>query len=608
MKYLFFILFLLLFYLCQSQIPIEISKETEVYNGKLYYIHQVKQGQTLYSIAQAYQVSIDDILQANNFATNVVKTGQLLRIPINNKIVNRDSNTENIFIKSDTIYLVEYSTKEVLILDSLLKKYKINREDFIWFNPQFHHISIVHKKTNLRLPFKDKNIFLEHYHKEKSDFTILVPYRIRQGETLYSIARTYNITVETIQVYNPALSQTIQPNQIIYLPIKNPVFFDKYLETKKIIECTPLHDRRHYNIALFMPFFLDKATLINIDPDPQKNILKQFQSFEFIQFYEGFLLAFEQIKDKINSSFTIHVYDVFSAEKLNMLHSKGLLEVDLIIGPFHKHLLDHLTTLLANKKIPIISPYFPTKFTFITDYPYLINLFSDPLIQIEELIEFICKSYEKSNIIITYHSNQSNEVILIEHAKKQMVNYGCKNVFFIPYDQKGILGITTLLNSSEINVIVNFSNDEIFVTNFLRMLFDNAHNMSVVLFGLPSWLRFDNVELRYLNHFNTHFFSSVFINYQSDLVQEFVDKFQQEYYTDPDRLAFIGYDIAHIAMLGLDTYGNNFFNCIDQLKIPLLSMNLHFEENPNYFFKQNRYIFIYEIINYSLLDTKKMQR
>ena len=42
--------------MAQVPVPVEISTEKIVVEGKVYYMHQVEKGQTLYSIARAYSV------------------------------------------------------------------------------------------------------------------------------------------------------------------------------------------------------------------------------------------------------------------------------------------------------------------------------------------------------------------------------------------------------------------------------------------------------------------------------------------------------------------------------------------------------------------------
>jgi LysM repeat protein len=65
-----------------SGVPgIDISGEKIVSGGKTYYMHEVQKGQTLYSIARAYRVTILDIDRENSIPPGGIQTGQVLKIP-----------------------------------------------------------------------------------------------------------------------------------------------------------------------------------------------------------------------------------------------------------------------------------------------------------------------------------------------------------------------------------------------------------------------------------------------------------------------------------------------------------------------------------------------
>ncbi len=64
-----------------AQVPVQVSEEKVVSGGKVYYMHEVQKNQTLYSISRAYRVSIDLITSENTIPVNGIQTGQVLRIP-----------------------------------------------------------------------------------------------------------------------------------------------------------------------------------------------------------------------------------------------------------------------------------------------------------------------------------------------------------------------------------------------------------------------------------------------------------------------------------------------------------------------------------------------
>lgn len=73
-----------------SSSGIRISREKIVFNNREYYIHQVLKGQTLYSIAKAYRVTILDIDRENVIPASGIQAGQVLRIPASSSLVVED--------------------------------------------------------------------------------------------------------------------------------------------------------------------------------------------------------------------------------------------------------------------------------------------------------------------------------------------------------------------------------------------------------------------------------------------------------------------------------------------------------------------------------------
>ncbi len=65
----------------QVPVPVEISKQKIASEGRVYYIHEVVKGQTLYSISKAYNVTVDQISRENAIEANGIREGQILRIP-----------------------------------------------------------------------------------------------------------------------------------------------------------------------------------------------------------------------------------------------------------------------------------------------------------------------------------------------------------------------------------------------------------------------------------------------------------------------------------------------------------------------------------------------
>ena len=78
-----------------AQTPVTKSTTIEQYNGKSYYLHTVLKQQTLYSIAKAYGVEQQTIINVNPDAKNGLRFNQVLRIPTGTNLQPTNTYTEN---------------------------------------------------------------------------------------------------------------------------------------------------------------------------------------------------------------------------------------------------------------------------------------------------------------------------------------------------------------------------------------------------------------------------------------------------------------------------------------------------------------------------------
>jgi LysM repeat protein len=65
-----------------AQVIVERSKDKVIISGTAYYIHNVKKGETAYSISRAYGITVDELTKENPPALYGIREGQILRIPV----------------------------------------------------------------------------------------------------------------------------------------------------------------------------------------------------------------------------------------------------------------------------------------------------------------------------------------------------------------------------------------------------------------------------------------------------------------------------------------------------------------------------------------------
>lgn len=141
--------------------------------------YTVKKGDTLYSIAQAFNISLEDLKKANNLTSNVLSIGQILTIP---------KNEEN---------YITYTVKKGDTLYSIARNYNVSVNTLMKLNNL--STSILTIGQTIIIPTNNENNYITYY--------------VKKNDTLYSIANTYNTTVDNIKKLNNLTSNTLQIGQ-----------------------------------------------------------------------------------------------------------------------------------------------------------------------------------------------------------------------------------------------------------------------------------------------------------------------------------------------------------------------------------------------------------
>ena len=161
----------------------------EIYEGEEN-IYIVKKGDTLYSIAAANNTTVDELKKANNLTSNILSTGQLLKIPS--------------ALLPESTYIVKKGDS----LYSIANKYNTTVDELKRINNLTSNILSIGQV--LKLP-SDKVSDVE-----KEENTI--SYTVQKGDSLYSIARKYSTTIGKIKDLNNLTTNLLSIGQVLLIP------------------------------------------------------------------------------------------------------------------------------------------------------------------------------------------------------------------------------------------------------------------------------------------------------------------------------------------------------------------------------------------------------
>ena len=169
------------------QIPSTIPEEPSTQDEYI-----VERGDTLYSIARKFNVSVNDLIEYNNLPTTILTPGQSLRIPRVGP-----SNVTYIVKRGDTLYSIANS-----------------------YGTTVDAIKSLNNLTNNTLTIGQELYIPEGTIIEEFDYVV---YKVEPGDTLYSIARKYNTTPDAIKSYNNLTSNLLTINQVLQIPVEETI-------------------------------------------------------------------------------------------------------------------------------------------------------------------------------------------------------------------------------------------------------------------------------------------------------------------------------------------------------------------------------------------------
>lgn len=181
--------------------------------------HQVQEGETVYSISKAYNVSEKQIYKLNPDAKSRIYEGLVLILPstAQKPLVNK-AHQEDIKFKTHKV-----KRKETLY--SISKKYNVPKDVIKRYNKELYSQTL-RKGAKIRIPTNYASSVVtttEKIDPEATTSTVVtipqyVDYTVQPKETKYGIARKYGITIAKLEALNPSIKNGLKEGISIKVP------------------------------------------------------------------------------------------------------------------------------------------------------------------------------------------------------------------------------------------------------------------------------------------------------------------------------------------------------------------------------------------------------
>lgn len=219
MKFFRFLIFLSIFFSASVYANAQNLKENEivVIKGEKFVLHQVKAGETIYSISKKYKIERSELYKYNPKISEGLDIGEILKIPYHQTDDSQMSVSKGDPSRFD-VYTVKLRRETP---DYIANKFSITVDELFAYNPKVRKFK---RGNKIKIPIweavkkPEKNI-VEEKEKPSGIKNGMLVHTVVSGETLYSISKKYGISESEILSLNPEAKE-LKAGSVLKLPQK----------------------------------------------------------------------------------------------------------------------------------------------------------------------------------------------------------------------------------------------------------------------------------------------------------------------------------------------------------------------------------------------------
>ena len=557
---------------------------TNELNDNIFY-HTIERGQTVYSIATMYGVTVDDIYRLNPESRESIKAGATLKIP------QRDAGSASLEKTEENFLYHTIQPKETLY--SLSIRYAVPVPDIIEANPGLSTSTFTIGKT-IRIPATPIESLPT---KEVKTVTKEIEYTIEKKETMYRICRKFNVSSAELIKRNPKLKDGVKAGMVIKIPV----------ETKDVVtETAPVMHERDVNALLTAPREIKRVNMIKValllpfmtnEKTPSANTLR------FIEYYEGMLLAVDSLRNS-GGSIELSVFDTGNGTKKlkEVLKDDALKEANLIIGAVYNDQIGPVAEFAEKNNIKYVIP-FTSKNDDVLSNANIFQVNTPHSYLYAKASQAGCDLFANDNVILLKVPGTEEKTDFIKAFKAEMKQ---RNIPWreLTYSAETFpTDMEALLSKEKRSVIVPTSGTLEALNKFkspLRMLSETKPEYNITMFGYPEWQTYTRECLDDFFALNTYIYSNFYADNLAPEVSDFYSKYKTWYSKSLinyfPKYGILGFDTGMFFFDAIRKYGSNFENNLGKIRYKGIQTCFDFERVNNWggFINTNIFIVHYQ--------------
>lgn len=580
----------------EPSVQIQRSRNKVLLAGKVYYLHSVQKGETIYSLCRAYNVSETELRKENPGLEGGLKEGMVLKIPERGPVQEKP-------LPGDTSVYVFHIVNKGETLFSLAKFYGITVDQIAEYNPEVKY-SAIQVNQVLKIPrsiLRSAPKVAEKGEGIPGRQLDSTRYIVGQGETLYSLSRRWNTTPSEIILANGgAVWRGLKAGDTILIPLQRK----EHIPSSSIVspsipvilsDTTTVSGESHYyplpdtctcdssylpvhkgplSLNLLLPFNINRGiaeindTLLSKLSDPSfafRSTSETLLKNGWYEYYLGFLLGAQKMQNK-GYSLKITVTDLGDAPVITgpMLSRIESAIPDVVISSVADSRINTLDSFCTRMEIPLITSVFPNVLTDSQSFRFISFETSQKAI-LASLANWF-RTKDEFLLIVIHPADSASRQTLIK-LKNLLPE---KRIVEAVQNDTAMAAIEPYLTRNDTNVVLVLSDREEYVGETLRNLMLLARTYPFVVLGSPSWNNFTSIDAAYFHQLQLQYFTPYLIDYRNSDVKDFLRLFRNTFGFYPVKInsrgmhfAMMGYDMACMIIPQAFRYGKALRECFN---------------------------------------------
>lgn len=512
----------------------------------------------------------------------------------------------SIYVEAQVKKYVTYTVKKGETIKSIAKDFNISPKEIYNLNPD------VEKK-----PKENTVILIPTLATSEALQPNTIQYLVQPKETLFSISKRYNISVEEIikinpilvdglkegqiilipttagEIIKPEIKEEVLPKEIIHIIEKGDTFYNvtkRYqISEEELIAQNPIL-KEGFNLGIELRIKTEKGAVLNqlqpkkVTKTPSNIVFNSNKTLNVVlmmpfklneivdvgvhfnnstsllnittEFYQGAMIAIDSLqKQGANINFKSFDSEQNDEKIISILKTNNLSNTDVFIGPLFLSSGYKLAKNITNGIV--VAPMSSRDHNKFNEINLIKTGVKNELLE-DKILQYIKRTYAGQNMIVIGDNKPGSNNEADRIALKLKSNSIIKNVTVL----KPTAGFITkqrfqsVLNNHKQNWILLVGDDNIVITDAVNTYGISDKSIDIRMFSLKYEGNIEKANNVHLARLQFTYPSAEYSDFNNINVQSFINQYKQKYIASPSSNAIRGFDVTYDILVRMLLNGN----------------------------------------------------